>query len=252
MKENHRKAFLLHSRLPVFHRRVAKAVEIVNRFLSMVKNSYCSVSGGKDSLVVLDMKYQIAPKINGVFWDDGWDYPETLEFHQILERRYDFKLIRIKNYADIKSFAAYMGGTALGFNNVQCDYEVKTWADHPRLIKRLGFDGVFLGLRREESVKRWFNFAVRGEIYFCKKENILIANPVANFTYQDIWAYILSNEIPYNPVYDKLSEIGVDPEFWRVGPLMGLGLDCYATIKRGWPELFDKIAAEFPQARAYI
>ena len=41
---------------------------------------YVSFSGGKDSIVLLDLVRQVKPNIPAVFIDTGLEYPETKEF----------------------------------------------------------------------------------------------------------------------------------------------------------------------------
>lgn len=61
--------------------------------------------------------------------------------------------------------------------------------------------------------------------------------------------------IEYNAVYDRLAEMSIPRVHWRVAPYAGasaLGFGRWAILKQGWPDLFNRFAAEFPEARAYL
>ncbi len=48
--------------------------------------------------------------------------------------------------------------------------------------------------------------------------------------------------LPYNPVYDRLAEIGIERERQRVGPLP---LTPGWILERGWPEMYRDLVARY-------
>ena len=65
-----------------------------------------------------------------------------------------------------------------------------------------GYDLVFVGIRKEESLKR------KNRI----RENSFLGIinecwPVAEWGWKDIWAYIFLNDIPYASVYEKYGDV---------------------------------------------
>ena len=70
-----------------------------------------------------------------------------------------------------------------------------------------------------------------------------------------MWAYIVSTDLDYNKAYDRLEQLGVDPEHQRIGPLATKSVLRYgqlAILKRGWPDLFNRFAAAHPEALNYV
>ena len=253
MKEDYRSACLLYAKLPAFEYKVKRARATIRKAVELQDiRWYIAFSGGKDSQVVLDMVLHDSPSIAIMWGDDGWDYPETLTFLADVESRRGVRIERVKNRGNIAGFAAWAGRDWQGENPGPWDYECTSFDDHSRLIHKLGFDGVFLGLRKEESVRRFFSLVRFGPLHWTKGEQIWHCSPLHDWTTMDVWAYILSHKLEYNPVYDKLSDLGIKPEYQRVGPLISWGEDCYATLKRGWPDLFNHFAAEFPEMRCYV
>jgi 3'-phosphoadenosine 5'-phosphosulfate sulfotransferase (PAPS reductase)/FAD synthetase len=118
----------------------------------------------------------------------------------------------------------------------------------------MGLDTVLLGLRQEESAIRRMHLRKFGPLFYSESDKSWHCNPIHDWTWLDVWAYIISNHLDYNRAYDRLEEIGVAPEHQRVGPLaveQVLGYGQMAILKRGWPELFNRFASEHPEAREY-
>ena len=62
--------------------------------------------------------------------------------------------------------------------------------------------GTFVGLRQDESNNRRMNIAMRGDDY-TKADGSKICLPIARWSGLDIWAYIVTNDLPYLPFYDS-------------------------------------------------
>ena len=225
---------LLYARLPVFKRRVESARRIVTKALEMGECSYIAFSGGKDSTVVLHLVREQALDAVGIWSDDEWYLPETEEY-----------INQTANIERIRTNAWHSE-----FLQVEGDYDgVSDYA------QQQGYDVVFLGLRQDESVARRLHLRKFGALFYAKSSQMWHCSPIHDWTWQDVWAFILSNDLDYNRAYDVLEELGVEPECQRVGPLAVervLGFGQLAILKRGWPGLFNRFAAEFPEARGYV
>lgn len=71
-----------------------KGYSIINR--DMYKHPICSISGGSDSDIMLDLIYRIdeQKKVTYVWFDTGLEYKATKEHLKYLENRYDIKIRR--------------------------------------------------------------------------------------------------------------------------------------------------------------
>jgi len=225
---------LLHARLPIFQRHVKAAREIIRQALETSKYPYIAFSGGKDSTVVLHLVREQASNTPGVWSDDEWYLPETEDY-----------INRVSNIERIRTKAWHAE-----FLQVKGDYDgVSDYA------QQQGYGLVFLGLRQEESVARRLHLRRFGSLFRAEVDSMWHCSPIHNWTWQDVWAFIVSNELDYNKAYDKLEALGVSPKHQRVGPLAVervLGRGQLAILKRGWPCLFNRFAAEFPEARGYV
>lgn len=262
----------LYSRLPVFARRVARAEAIVAEALATMPHPYVAFSSGADSQVVLDMVLRAAPHTDVCWGDDGWDFPESLAFVKAAEDHWWFTLKRIRCLNPWRDWCDEMERPDLAEQPDALEHGQPVWGN-PRIWHATarslaldatdqGYGGVFLGLlgtQRKaggESTARWrqlrggsrplYQVAGEGGMWHC--------SPLASWTKQDVWAYIVSRGLPYNVTYDKLAALGVPLEQRRVAPLTCYRVNQFGSqtlVRRGWPSLHNRLAAIFPAVRQY-
>lgn len=228
---------LFHAKSKGFAFHVSKAKQIIEEALSKIQNPYVALSGGKDSTVVYELVREYIPNIPAVWSDDEWFLPETLEYIQRLQQGGDIRQIRTN-------------ATHADWFQIKGDWDgIQDYARHHN------FDGVFLGLRQEENNTRKIHLRTMGNLFHAKSDEFWHCNPIGDWTWKDVWAYILSKGIDYNKAYDKLDEMGIEPMYQRVGPLAVdrvLGRGQLVILKRGWLDLFNRFAEAHPEARAYV
>lgn len=221
-----------------FSFKVERARQIIERALSRMGSPYVALSGGKDSTVVYSLVREFLPTIPAIWSDDEWFLPETLEYIQRLQQ----------SGSDVRQIRTNTTHTEW--------FQIKgDWDSIQDYARQHNFDGVFLGLRQEESAARRVHLRSLGSLFFAKKDGFWHCNPIHDWTWQDVWAYILLKGIDYNKAYDKLEEMGIDPQHQRIGPFAVervLGYGQMVILKRGWPDLYNRFAAEHPEARSFV
>lgn len=220
----------------IFQRRIDSAKTIIDRALVKSEHGFVSFSGGKDSTVLADLVRRRAPDIPCIWSDDEWWMPETGEYMDRM-RAAGMNLLQIRTKTRHTEWWKINGPET----------------DLQRFAKKQDIDLVFLGLRTEESKQRSLTLFRQGPLAL-EKDGFWHCNPLWDWTWQDIWAYILSRNLDYNRAYDKLDDLGVPPERQRIGPLAVdrvLGFGQIAILKRGWPDLYDRFVAEHPEAGTY-
>lgn len=240
---------LLHVKHARYKTKVLDAKNIISRALGQMRNPYLSFSGGKDSLVMLHMVLEQNRNIPVVYWDADASYPDTETFLARIEDEWGIDIVRFKTRPILDVFREY----GIDHPQIETKTMIATVYDPiKKLIAEYGFDGVFVGLRREESYGRKQLIKYRGPIFHSKYQNVIECLPVAYFSVQDIWAYITANELPYNPVYDKTSmrprnEIRVS--YYCGESIRERGR--FVWLKKEYPDLYNIFAAEFPEVRHF-
>ena len=173
----------------------------IKDILNKHKFPVVAFSGGKDSTTVLDLVRKINPNVKAVFCNTGVEHRETVEYCRSIDNLVELKPIKSfwkcvdeYGYPDLKSKAKSHGN--------RCCYYLK---EKPMInwIKDNNVDLIFTGLTSSESRNRMMFFKRCGEYYFMKSWGVWKAHPIHNYTVDDVWNYIKSNNLDYNKIYDK-------------------------------------------------
>jgi 3'-phosphoadenosine 5'-phosphosulfate sulfotransferase (PAPS reductase)/FAD synthetase len=152
------------------------------------RKSKCAVafSGGKDSTVLLHLVLQVQSDIDVYHWDHGSQLmPRSIEA-EILSNA---KQLGAKNLIIKTSLAVERGDMRENWHGWYAVF----WSSLAKVKAVHGWEIQFVGLRAEEGCKRRSKIRkpTKGECY-----------PLADWGWKDIWAYIVSNNLPYPLLYD--------------------------------------------------
>ena len=123
--------------------------------------------------------------------------------------------------------------------------------------RTLGYPGIYLGLRAEESRGRRLNHATRGMIYAADRDGTpeLTCQPLAKWTGLDVWAYIFSHDIEPLPVYRCVAlHHAADPSrlrksWWVAGSASQDGHVLW--LRYYYPSLYARLVELMPDAKGY-
>lgn len=177
---------------------------------------YVAYSGGKDSDVVLDLVKRSGCKFDAHYNVSSVDAPETVYYirNQHPEVSFDFprdrdgKVVTMWNLipkhkipptrmmryccSDLKEVN---GKGRLVVTGVR-------WAESTNRKKNRGL--VNIGNRKDRSVTlNNDNDDTRLMVEHCYRKQKTVLNPIIDWEDADVWEYIHSNNLPYNPLYDK-------------------------------------------------
>lgn len=252
MDEGFRLRCKLYAELRGYQWRIAQSGLFISQAMRRMRNPYLAFSTGKDSTVMAHLVWSQVPDVPAIYFDADCAFPES----QALLERYEMAGYPIIRWPCEPFFDTLhrVGGPA----SPKCEAEtMRSTVYRPikSLLAEHQFDGVFVGLRDEEATGRARLSQVRGQLFWQKRDALWECLPIAHLTYIDIWAYIVANDIDYCAVYDKQMELGLEPEDCRLSYWAGetkRRWGRWAVLKRGWPELFNRFAAEFPEVRCYV
>ncbi len=188
-----------------------------------------SFSGGKDSLAAYGLAAEACDHVELINIDTGLEFPETIEYVQRFARKHRLKLHQARGNDGFQDNVDTFGPPAKDFR--WCCKVCKLGpvtetiaSDYPKGTVTIE------GNRRLESY-------ARSQIGFVTKNpfvpNQINLNPIRGWSAAEVWAYILTHGLDYNPLYDR--------DFERIGCYL-----CPACLESEWenvrrihPELFE-------------
>ncbi len=142
----------------------------------------------KEESVLLDILYGLEPNARVFAIDTGHLFPETYELWRAVESRYSAK---------IEKFAGEPVEDGLWESNPDLYLAIAKIEPLNRAL--LDLDAWITGIRREQSSLR----ADAPKLGWDVKHELWKANPLADWSDDDCWAYIRERDLPYNKLHDQ-------------------------------------------------
>ncbi len=164
---------------------------------------------GAEDMVVADAIFTAELPIAVFTLDTGRLPRETLDLLERMRGRYSREVEIFRPGAD--EVAGYV--SAHGANALYESVELRKKCCHIRKVEPLaralaGRDAWVTGLRRAQSVTRT-DLPLRE---FDATHGLVKFNPLADWSEEEVWAYIRDREVPYNALHDRgYPSIGCDP-----------------------------------------
>lgn len=172
---------------------------IIKEAFALFKNPVILWAGGKDSTTMLTIARKAFSllgrlPIKVMQLDTTFKFPETYRYMDKYVKDWKLDFIRYQNKQAIKK-----GVNPSTAGKFECCNQLKTQA-LARAIEEYNFDAVLVGIR-------WDEHGVRGkESFFSQRENPkhVRVHPMLNWSEKQIWQYLKKNNVPHNPLYDKI------------------------------------------------
>ena len=254
--------YLLHAKLNIFQEKVRLTRDFMVGCEAQYGPLALSVSWGKDSLVMAHLARDLSLPYVWLSCGEFDDWPDTEEVAERFCKRWPVKVHKVGCMSVAECYRT--AGRFYVFAETQEQKKAdRLYSDSfietiTGTIRDMGCKGSFIGLRAEESRGRLRLLRFRGRLLYSKTHRLWECFPLAWWTGRDIWAYIFAYDIPYSEMYDLYP----DREKARNGAMFAAtipnigGMDTYfgqfALLKRHYPELFNRFAAEFPEVRCYV
>jgi len=156
-------------------------------------------SFGAEDVVLVDMIHRIDPSIPLFYLDTDFLFPETYALRDRIVKQYDLKsaqVLQVKSLLTPERQAATYGPALWASDPDRC-CELRKVEPLARVLG--GFDAWITGIRREQTPTR----ANAKLIEWDPKFHLVKVNPLAKWTWADVWTYIKVYEVPYNELHDR-------------------------------------------------
>ncbi len=155
-------------------------------------------SFGAEDVVLVDMVHRLNPAVPMFYLDTDFLFPETYATRDRVIERYELKpaqVIQAKSLLTPQQQAESHGDALWASHPDQC-CQLRKVEPLTRVLK--GYDAWITGIRRDQAPSR----ANAGLIEWDEKFTLIKVNPLARWTWADVWSYIKVYEVPYNPLHD--------------------------------------------------
>lgn len=178
--------------------------DVLKWCLTSLPNLYQTSAFGLTGLAIMDMiaknDFVIQPNIDLIFLDTLYHFNETIDLVQRVQQHYP--QLKIHTYKPegcqtAQEFEAKHGERLWETNDELYDYVAKV-EPAQRAYSDLNVKAVMTGRRRTQGGKR-------GEIDILEVDDagLIKVNPLANWTFKDVQAYIKANNVPTNALLDQ-------------------------------------------------
>ncbi|MDP3091487.1 MAG: phosphoadenylyl-sulfate reductase [Nitrospira sp.] len=156
-------------------------------------------SFGAEDVVLVDMVHRVDPSIPLFYLDTDFLFPETYATRDRIIQQYALKptqVIQVQSLLTPDQQAAQHGPSLWSTEPDRC-CQLRKVEPLTRVLK--GYEAWITGIRRDQSPTR----ANAGLIEWDSKFQLVKVNPLARWTWADVWTYIKVYEVPYNPLHDQ-------------------------------------------------
>jgi phosphoadenosine phosphosulfate reductase len=170
---------------------------------------------GAEGCVLLHLLSEIDPKVRVFNLNTGYQFPETLELRDRLAARYGIEVELVSAESTVPEYEKLHGGPLYVSNSDQCCYDRKIV---PLRRALAGYDAWITAIRADQSTDR-ASAQIAG---VDPKFGLIKINPLLSWTRRDVWAFIATHHVPYNPLHDQgYASIGC----WPCTRALALGED---------------------------
>ena len=153
-----------------------------------------SCSWQKQSSVLVHMVSELALEVEIVELDTHLFFKETYETRERLVERYGLSLIQ-PEVLTVAEQHKREGPNLWETNPDRCCHIRKV---EPLINVLRPYDAWVSGIRRDQSPSR----AGARKVERSERYGVWKIQPLADWSEEDVWAYIMANDIPYNPLHD--------------------------------------------------
>jgi phosphoadenosine phosphosulfate reductase len=151
---------------------------------------------GPEGCVILHMLAEIEPRVRVFNLDTGYQFAETLVLRDQIAERYGIEVELVRADTTVAEYEAQHGGPMYRTEPDQCCHDRKL-VPLRRAVD--GYDAWLSAIRADQSVHR----AKASVVGWDQKFGLVKINPLLRWTKRDVWAFVVTHHVPYNPLHDQ-------------------------------------------------
>ena len=151
---------------------------------------------GPEGCVILHMLAEIEPKVRVFNLDTGYQFAETLALRDRIAERYGIEVELVRPAETVAEYESRNNGPLYVVDSDRCCRERKL-VPLRRAVE--GYDAWISAIRADQSTDRSRSAVVGWDAKF----GLAKINPLLRWTKRDVWAFIVTHKVPYNPLHDQ-------------------------------------------------
>ena len=151
---------------------------------------------GVEGMALLDIAFRINPDVKVFTGDTEFLFPETYDLIDRVEQRYGIKIEKLYSELTPEEQQREFGPKLWARDPDQCCAVRKV---EPLRRKLATLDAWVTAIRRTQTAER---AGVR-KIDWDAKFDLVKISPLADWTREKVWSYVVKNDVPYNELHDR-------------------------------------------------
>lgn len=174
-----------------------KPEEILAWAFSMYGDDVALATGmGVEGMALLDIAWRLNPDVKVFTGDTEFLFSETYDLIDRVEERYGIKIERLYSELTPEDQERVYGKALWARDPDQCCDLRKV---QPLRRKLATLDAWMTAIRRDQTAAR----ADVRKVDWDPKFNLVKISPIADWTREDVWRYVVKNDVPYNALHDR-------------------------------------------------
>jgi len=150
---------------------------------------------GPEGNCIIHMLAEIEPRVRVFNIDTGYQFPETLALRERIKERYGIEVEYVRADTTVPEYEHKHGGPVYVFDTDQCCHDRKIT---PLRRGVVGYDAWISAIRKDQTKDR----AQANIVQWDAKFKLVKVNPLLEWTKNDVWKFITTHDVPYNPLHD--------------------------------------------------
>jgi phosphoadenosine phosphosulfate reductase len=151
---------------------------------------------GPEGCAILHMLAEVEPRVRVFNLDTGYQFAETLQLRDRIAERYGIEVELVRADRTVAEYEAANGGPVYAHDPDRCCHDRKI-VPLRRAVE--GYDAWISSIRADQSAHR----ARADVVGWDRKFSLVKVNPLLRWTHRDVWAFVVANKVPYNPLHDQ-------------------------------------------------